>query len=155
VRSLLWLALTPAERLEAINRGLQSGSAASGKVHALLTIFLIGCSGVILIGLIWHLQKRLSTRPQARRPYRLFWRLQKHLGLGLADRLFLLMVAFLGEMRHPTIMLLSPRLFHDNVESWLPGSWLASLVPNAQGRAARIAERLFPEAAEQHAHSDR
>ncbi len=110
-----------------------------------VTLVLFGIALILLIWLVARVQARMN-RPQTRpRPWHVFGLLLKHHGLGLSDRLLLSAVARNQRIKQPTVLLLSPGLFSRYGTQWLAESYGARLWPDAKGRLARIAQRVFTE----------
>jgi len=136
------LALTPAERLEAISKGFSPDAASTGKTLLGLALLLLGIAGVFLLALALH--RRISRqRLPHRRPYRLLWDLTGHLGLPLRHRLLLLLIARKVGLHNPTVMVLSPALFELYTAEWLSRSLVPTLMLDPRTTLSAISARLF------------
>lgn len=126
-------------------------SAANQKQRELAMVLLFSTALILLLWLIARIHSRVAVPRTPNRPWRVFWRLLKHHGLSLSDRLLLCAIVRGQRIRQPTVLLLSPGLFTRSAMQWLGSSGLAPLWPGAKERLAQIAQRVFGEAAAERA----
>ncbi len=125
--------------------GLWPESNAAQTRHEVTLMILFSASLILLIWLISRIQRRMNVPQVPYRPWRVFWRLLKHHGLGLSDRLMLCAIASSRRIKQPTLLLLSPGLFTRHAMEWLGDSHLVPLWPGAKTRLTRIAQQVFTE----------
>ena len=125
--------------------GLWPESNSARTQHELTLVILFSTSLILLVWLISRIQGRMNVPQVSHRPWRVFWRLLKHHGLGLSDRLMLCAIASSRRIKQPTVLLLSPGLFTRHAMEWLGSSHLVLLWPGAKERLTRIAQQVFTE----------
>ena len=140
------LALRPANWLQP--GGFWPGSSPAERQHELAMVILFSTALILLIWLIARIQNRMTVPQVPHQPWRVFWSLLKHHGLGPSDRLLLTMIAFSRRIKQPSLLLLSPSLFTRHAMAWLGNSSFAPLWPGAKERLTRIAQQVFTEGSE-------
>ncbi len=121
-------------------------SSAYQKQRELAMVLLFSTALILLLWLIARVHSRVAAPHAPKRPWRVFWCLLKHHGLGLSDRLLLCAIVRGQRIRQPAVLLLSPSLFTRCAMQWLDKSGLAPVWPGAKERLAHIAQRVFAEA---------
>lgn len=127
--------------------GVWRESTADQKQRDLATVLLFAAALILLLLLISRIHNRVVTPQTPGRPWRVFRCLLKQHGLCLSDRLLLCAIACSRQIKHPTVLLLSPDLFTRHARQWLAESGLVPLWPGAQERLTRIAQQVFGEPA--------
>ena len=118
-------------------QGLRDRFALGGRWGEVISVLLVLAGCVLLLALI-HRRQRTAGRPEPDSPPRLFRTLLKGLGLTAQQRSILRGMATDLRLEHPTVMLLSPKLFQEQTAAWAK---TRRDVPT--GELAAIARRIF------------
>jgi len=144
MNSLLILAIETVDWLGQ-RSGPWRGSSSQKEQRELAIVLLFSTALILLFWLITRIHGRVAVPRTPNRPWRVFWCLLKHHGLGVLDRLLLCVIVCGRRVRQPAVMLLSPSLFTRIAMQWLDKSGLAPVWPGARQRLTRIAQQVFAE----------
>jgi hypothetical protein len=132
--------LSREEIVQALRRGVTDNTTSTDWSGLAELIFILALMAIILRGIsMW---KERKARPARRDPVRLFHDLLADLHIAYSDQGLLKRLTKDLQTAQPSLMLMSPRLFDETVESWMAASGKQS-PEHIQNQLRNIRSGLF------------